>query len=66
MIQTTPEVIKSGRYTQADCARILGISRQTVAKYENLGLIGFRVIKPMMRKVTTGADILRFWERLMR
>ncbi len=66
MVHTQPEVIKTGRYTQADCAKLLGITRQTVAKYEKLGLIGFRLIKPMMRKVTTGADILRFWDKLMR
>lgn len=66
MINTTPDVIRSGRYTQSECAKILGLARQTVAKYEKQGLIGFRIIKPMMRKVTTGAEILRFWERLTR
>lgn len=66
MTNTMPEVIRSGRYTQSECARILGICRQTVAKYERQGLICFRLVKPMMRKVTTGADILRLWERLTR
>lgn len=66
MINTQPDVIKTGRYTQSEAAMALGICRQTMAKYEKQGLIGFKVAKPMMRKVTTGAEIIRLWIRIMK
>lgn len=66
MVNVLPEVIKSARYTQSDTARLLGVNRHTVANYEKRGLLAFRVRKPDMRKVTTGADIIRFWERMLK
>ena len=64
MINVKPDVILSGRYTQADVARILDIDRHSVRRYEQLGLICFRMKTRVSRKVTTGTDIVRLWEKL--
>lgn len=66
MICTKPAVVLTGRYNQAETARALGLSRQTVRKYEVLGLLRFKLSRPDMRKVTTGAEIVRFWEKCVK
>lgn len=64
MICTEPDVVLSGRYNQAQAAKVLGVDRHTVRRYEKLGLISFRMKSAVGRKVTTGADIVRLWKRL--
>lgn len=64
MRSTEPDVILSGRYSQAQAARALDVDRHTVSRYEKLGMISFRMRSAMGRKVTTGAEIVKLWKRL--
>ncbi len=62
MIETKPKVAPEGLYTQAQAAKALQIDRHTVARYAENGVIRFKVRKAGMRKVTTGAEIIKCWK----
>lgn len=62
------EVDPRGRYSVIEAARILGIHRDTLAKYTKANYIkcGYRctaAIRP--QKFYTGAEIIRFWKSQM-
>lgn len=56
-----PQVSTSGRYSVTEASAVLGIHRNSLRKYTELGLIkcGFR--KHTARKFYLGSEILRFW-----
>ncbi|MFR9498023.1 MAG: DNA-binding protein [Rikenellaceae bacterium] len=56
-----PMVAESGRYSVMQTAAALGIHRNSLRKYTDVGLIkcGFR--KETARKFYTGKEILKFW-----
>lgn len=56
-----PKVIATSRYSVGETCELLGITRKTLAKYTNCGLIdcGFR--KATMKKFYTGLSIISFW-----
>jgi DNA-binding transcriptional MerR regulator len=56
-----PQVTANSRYSIGQTCSILCISRKTLAKYTNAGLIQCGYRKPTLRKFYTGVDILRFW-----
>lgn len=62
MIATEPEVSLTGRYPIGQAAEILGVSRNTLRKYSDLGMIktGHRRTGKMER-FFLGSEILRFW-----
>ena len=61
MISERPKVLSNGLYTQAQAARALGVSRHTVARYAQKGLLKFRIRRAGMTAVTTGEEILKLW-----
>lgn len=56
-----PQVSETGRYSVTETCKILGIHRNSLKKYTELGLIkcGFR--KHAARKFYAGREILKFW-----
>ena len=66
MTITEPVVSLTGRYPIGKAAEILGVSRGTLRKYSDLGLIktGHRRTGKMER-FFLGSDILHFWRTKM-
>lgn len=63
MITTTePRINPNGRYSIGEASAILGINRNTLRRYTNMGVIkcGFR--RPTARKFYLGSELLRFWK----
>lgn len=56
-----PEVILDGLYNKKEAAKLLGVDRHTVRKYELDGLIIFKARRCGGRTVTTGEQILKCW-----
>ena len=56
-----PNVSASSRYTVAETCKILGICRNTLLKYTNMGAINYGMRRSMRHKFYTGREILRFW-----
>lgn len=56
-----PKVNEAGRYSVTETCAVLGIHRNSLRKYTELGLIkcGFR--KLTARKFYAGREILKFW-----
>lgn len=56
-----PKVSDTGRYSVTETCEALGIHRNSLRKYTELGLIkcGFR--RQSARKFYAGREILRFW-----
>lgn len=61
MKSSEPVTVPTSRYSIKETAEILGISRNTLKKYTDLGYIrcGFR--KNTFKKFYTGLEIQRFW-----
>lgn len=64
MIINKPIVSPDGLYNQKQAAEALHIDRHTIARYEDNGLIKFRVRKAGRAKITTGAEIIKCWNGL--
>lgn len=62
MTSERPNVTMDGLYSQSQVARALAIDRHTVKRYEDSGLLKFKVRKANLRKVTTGKQIIKCWE----
>lgn len=58
---TEPRVTADGRYSVSQTCLALGIHRNTLQRYTELGLIkcGFR--RETARKFYKGSEIVRFW-----
>lgn len=56
-----PQVSLTGRYSIKETSALLGINRNSLRKYTNLGFIkcGFR--RQTARKFYLGSEILNFW-----
>lgn len=63
MTTRKPEVEPSGLYSQKQAAGALGVDRHTVARYAANGVISFW-LRTCGGKVTTGAEIVKCWQRL--
>lgn len=61
MTAEEPKVTETGRYNVTETCAILGVHRNTLRRYTELGQIkvGFR--RTSARKFYTGKDILKFW-----
>lgn len=57
-----PEVSANELMNQKEAARALGVSRQTINNLRNSGQIRFRSYGVLKRKLTTGTEVLSFWE----
>lgn len=67
MVNEQPQIPPSARYTIQEAAQILGISRNTLRRYTNIGPTGIRCSyrKSNGRKFYTGLDIVKFWRASM-
>jgi hypothetical protein len=63
MTTSKPEVDINGLYSQKQTAGALGVDRHTVARYAANGVITFWP-RACGGKVTTGAEIVKCWQRL--
>lgn len=61
MIITKPEVEPTGLYNKTQAAKALQVSRRTLSRYADAGLIKFRVRKAGGHIITTGAEIIKCW-----
>lgn len=59
-----PNVDLDGLYNQKQAAAALGVERHTLARYAAQGLIRFWGRPGVGGKVTTGSEIVNFWQRL--
>lgn len=62
MVNVEPIVKRDGRYNIAETCRLLGIHRNTLLRYERLGIIHSGLRRSTARKFFTGGEILRFWK----
>jgi predicted site-specific integrase-resolvase len=61
LVAEQPNVSKDGRYCIKDTCRHLGIHRQTLRKYTDMGIIKCRLRQGGKTKFYLGSEILRFW-----
>lgn len=63
LTSTEPNVTPKGRYPIGMAAELLGISRNTLRRYTEKGMIkcGFRKTARPLR-FYTGSEIIRFWK----
>lgn len=66
MVTEAPNVNASGRYTISETCEALGIHRNSLRKYTNLGLITQGLRKSTAAGFYKGSDILKFWAQEMR
>lgn len=62
MIPTRPQVAKTGRYTIAESARALGVSRTTLYRWMADGAIRVMVTRKTYRRYISGEELLRVWD----
>jgi len=62
MVNIEPPVRRDGRYNIAETCRLLGVHRNTLLRYERLGMIHSGLRRSTSRKFFTGVEILRFWK----
>lgn len=62
MVATKPQCDPLARYTQTEAARLLGVERHTIKRWEDSGCIRFQVRKAGRAKFTTGQQIIKCWE----
>lgn len=62
MTTTEPKIEKFGRYSTAETAKLLGIHRDTLYKYNKRGWIKCGFHKGTRQKFYLGAEIARFWK----
>lgn len=61
MTNVEPNVPDNGRYSTTEAARVLGISRTTLYKYANAGMIKCGYRRANNRPFFEGREILRLW-----
>lgn len=63
MVNEKPNVKATNRYNVQEACKILGITRKTLLKYTNNGLIECGVRKATNRKFYTGLSLQTFWSQ---
>lgn len=63
MVQNKPTCDPAARYSQIEAAKLLGVERHTIRRWEDSGCIRFQVRKAGARKFTTGQQIIKCWEQ---
>lgn len=63
MVSIKPNCDPAGRYSQIEAARLLGVERHTIKRWEDSGCIRFQVRKAGRSKFTTGLQIIKCWEQ---
>lgn len=63
MVTEEPKVPPTARYSIGEASKILGVHRNTLRKYTNVGPLGINCQhrKSNGRKFYTGSEIVRFW-----
>lgn len=61
MTNKEPNVTATSRYSINETCVLLGITRKTLLKYTQAGIIRCDYRKATMRRYYTGASILKFW-----
>ena len=61
MTSERPTFRPMGRYFQAQAAAIIGVSRQTIRRWTNLGKLKASVGKD--RLYYCGRDLLKYWDK---
>ena len=61
MTTNKPDVSPAGRYDTKSTCSILGISRSTLMRYRNQGIIRPWYHKANMRPYFKGSDIIKLW-----
>ena len=63
MVNEEPQVSPTARYSIQEAAAILGIHRNTLRRYTNVGMIGIKCQfrKSNGRRFYTGLEIVKFW-----
>lgn len=62
MIPTQPNISPNGSYGVVQAAKLLGIDRRTLRRYEERGYVSARLNKDMHRRYR-GRDLLLLWKR---
>ncbi len=62
MTEVEPRVSLGGRYSIAKTCKVLGICRNTLRKYTNLGAIRYGIRRSTSQKFYSGSEIMRFWK----
>ncbi len=63
MTATRPKVEPEARLNMTQTARVLGVHRDTIRRWTNLGYLKPRYFKHTLRPRYLGKDILKFWEQ---
>lgn len=62
MINETPNVALTGRYSIGDIAKLLDVHRNTVHRWLNAGLMKAGIRRANNRLFVEGKEIIRFWK----
>ena len=62
MVHDEPKVNKEGRYSVDETCAALGISRSTLRRHTNKGVIRCGIRRSNTRKFYTGSEIVRYWK----
>ena len=61
MVNVRPNIDPAARYSVTEACAILGIHRNTLNRYFERGVIGYKIRKATGRKVIAGAQIIKLW-----
>lgn len=61
LVADQPNVKRDGRYSIKDTCKHLGLHRDTLRKYTDLGEIRCRLRQGGKKKFYLGSEIIRFW-----
>lgn len=61
MTTTKPNVDENGKYSIGETAKALEVSRQTVKRYADNGMLKCGIWRHNGRKFFYGSEIIRFW-----
>lgn len=61
MVAEVPDIKPTSRYTVTETCRILGIHRNSLRKYTEMGIIKVGIRMSTSKKFYLGSEILKFW-----